>query len=291
MIDKLGAFIKIAELGSFTHAGEQLGYTQSAMSQSMKTLEAELGVKLFNRTRRDVRLTPEGEALLPYAKKVVQEYISLQNKVSEVLSLERATVRIGALASISTHWLPDMIRKFKNRYPSVEFSIHQGDYTDMRDWIEQGRVDFAFIHPKAASSHIEVLPFRRGNFCAIVPEDHPLAQKDRIPLEVLANEDYILLEEGHYYEPLEAFRSQGIAPQIRYVISDDYAIMGMVEAGLGVSLVAELALRRCRYRIAIRPTEPTVQRVIGIGYRKNTTLPLASQRFIDLLLEQAPDMS
>ena len=119
---------------------------------------------------------------------------------------------------------------------------------------------------------------------AVLPEGHPLAELEAVPLELLAKEPFILLEEGHYYEPLETFRSLGIIPNIKYTIHDDYAIMTMVEAGLGVSILAELILHRTNYRLALRPTVPMVSRSIAVGYRDKNSLPIASKRFIEELV-------
>ena len=118
---------------------------------------------------------------------------------------------------------------------------------------------------------------------AVLPENHPLGRNDVIPLELLAKEPFILLEEGHYYEPLEAFKAIGASPDIKYTIHDDYAIMTMVEAGLGVSILAELVLHRTNYKIRLCATETRVSRTIAIGYKDRSSMPIACKRFIELL--------
>lgn len=151
------------------------------------------------------------------------------------------------------------IRDFKERYPHVEFVIHQGDHSSIEDWIRTGQVDFGFVNPKAVIGlQCEVL--KQGQMMAILPKDHPLAAQDTVPLAELAREPFLLLEEGHYYEPLEAFKAIGLRPDIRYTIHDDYTIMTMVEAGLGVSILAELILRG---RITTLPSAPRIRRSIG----------------------------
>jgi len=92
-----------------------------------------------------------------------------------------------------------------------------------------------------------------------------------------------LLEEGHYYEPLEAFKSVGVTANVKYTIHDDYAIMTMVEAGLGVSILAELILHRTNYQLELRPTSPPVHRTIALGYKDKNSLSMASKRFIECL--------
>lgn len=125
-----------------------------------------------------------------------------------------------------------------------------------------------------------------GSMPAILPEAHPLAKESAVPLSALAAEPFILLEEGNYYEPLEPFKSIGVLPNIKYTIHDDYAIMTMVEAGLGVSILADLILHRTQYRIALRPTIPPVSRTIAVGYKDKGSLPIACRRFIEYMQTQ-----
>lgn len=283
------ALQKIVELGSFTRAAEALGYTQSAMSQMIASLEEELSIKLLIRSRTGARLTLEGAELYPYVERLVYQYWAAREKANEIKGLETGVVRMGTLASISVHWLPGLLRDFQARYPGVEFVIHQGDYTSIQEWIKTGAVDFGFVNPKAVSG-LETLVLKEGAMLAVLPEGHPLAELEAVPLELLAQEPFILLEEGHYYEPLEGFRSLGVTPNIKYTIHDDYAIMTMVEAGLGVSILAELILHRTNYRLALRPTVPAVSRTIAVGYRDRNSLPIASKYFIDILTKRAEEL-
>lgn len=276
------ALQKIIETGSFSKAAEALGYSQSAMSQMISSLEEEMAIKLVNRFRTGAKLTLEGEELYPYIEKLIYQYQAVHEKGKEIKGLETGRIRMGTLASISAHWLPNLLREFQEQYPGVDFVIHQGDYSSIYEWIKTGAIDFGFVNPKAVSG-IETLVLKEGTMLAVLPETHPLADTDVIPLAALAAEPFILLEEGHYYEPLEAFHSIGASPNIKYTIHDDYAIMAMVEAGLGVSILAELILHRTNYNIKLCATEPKISRTIAIGYKDKSGLPIACKRFIELL--------
>lgn len=275
-------FQKIVELGSFSKAAETLGYTQSATSQMIASLEEELSIKLLNRSRTGVKLTIEGAELYPYIERMINQYLATQEKAKEIRGLETGIIRMGTVASISAHWMPQLLKEFQTLYPHVEFVIHQGDYTSIQEWIKTGAVDFGFVSP-AAINGLEIVPLKEGTMLAVLPENHPLAQNKVIELAELASEPFILLEEGHYYEPLEIFNSIHIKPNIKYTIHDDYAIMTMVEAGLGVSILAELVLHRTNYHIALRPTNPPITRTIAIAYKDKSSLPMASKRFIEYL--------
>lgn len=279
----------IVELGNFTKAADKLGLTQSAVSQSVSSLEDELSIKLLNRSRSGVSLTVEGSSLFPNIEKICYELRALHERAGEIRNLESGTIRIGSMGSVSAHWLPSLIAKFQKRYPKIEFTLLQGDYVSIAEWIKSGAVDFGFVNAHAVSG-IKTFPVKEGRMLAVLPEGHKLASLDTVPLEALANEPFILLEEGEYSEPLKAFEQSGFKPDIRYTIHDDYAIMNMVEAGLGVSIMAELMLRRINYRLTLRPTSPQVVRPISVGYKDSLSLTTASRRFLDLLREQIPKL-
>lgn len=283
------ALQKIVELGSFSKAAEILGYTQSGISQMISSLEDEMSLRLLNRSRSGVKLTPEGEELYPFIERSIFRYRAMQEKAKEIRGLETGMIRIGTISSITCHWMPQLIRKFQQRYPNVQFLFHQGDYSSIPEWIRSGAVDFGFIAP-AAVKDLQTITVKEGEMLAVLPEGHRLAGKERIRLEELIGEPFILLEEGHFSEPLNAFHSAGLEPDLKYRIHDDYAIMTMVEAGLGVSILAELVLRRTCYRIVTLPLEPKVTRTLAIGYKDRDSLPIASRYFIDFIMENLAEL-
>ena len=123
------ALQKIIEMGSFSRAAEAMGYSQSAMSQMISSLEEETSLKLVNHFRTGVKLTLEGEELYPHIEKLIYQYCFVQEKIKDIKGLKTGTIRMGTLASISAHWLPDLLKEFQEQYPEVEFVIHQGDCT------------------------------------------------------------------------------------------------------------------------------------------------------------------
>lgn len=283
------ALQKIVELGSFTKAAEVLGYTQSSMSQMIASLENELSIKLLTRSRTGVKLTIEGAELYPFIERSILGYLAMQEKAKEIQGLETGIIRVGTISSITCHWMPQLIKGFQKRYPNVQFLFHQGDYSSIQEWIKTGAVDFGFVTPPAVSG-LETITIKDGEMLAVLPQNHPLAAHSSIRLEEIQNDSFILLEEGHYSEPINAFHAAGLEPNIKYTIHDDYAIMTMVEAGLGVSILAELMLRRTNYRLACLPINPPVYRTLAIGYKDKHSLPIASQYFIEYLMANANEL-
>ena len=211
---KYEALLKIVERGQFARAAEDLGYTHSALSQMIASLEAELGLRLLERSRTGSRPTLEGRALLPYAEQAVAAERRLRERAAEISGLETGVVRMGTIASVSAHWLPPIIAEFERAYPGVEFVIHQGDYALIPEWIRSGTVDFGFVSPLGVSGLV-IRPLKSGRMSAVLPQGHRLADQDIVPLADLAQEPFILLEEGGYYEPLEAFAACGHAPRVK----------------------------------------------------------------------------
>ena len=126
---------------------------------------------------------------------------------------------------------------------------------------------------------------KSGEFRAVLPKNHPLAEKKTLVLEDLAEEPFLLLEEGAYSEPLEAFRAAGITPNVKLRVHDDYSILSMVEQGLGISILTELVLHKTSYDVVTLPIEPAIMRTMSIVAKDKNTLPLASKEFIRYLTE------
>lgn len=283
------ALQKIIELGGFTKAADALGFTQSSVSQMIASLESELSIKLLNRSRHGVKLTLEGAELYPFIERTIYQYRSMLEKANEIKGLETGVIRVGTISSITCHWMPKLIKGFKAQYPNVQFLFHQGDYTLIPEWIETGKIDFGFVNPLADIA-LKTKVIKDGEMLAVLPKAHPLAKNKSIRLDEIKNEPYILLEEGRYSEPMVAFAAAGIVPDIEYTVHDDYTIMTMVEEGLGVSILAELMLRRTNYNIVCVPVNPPIRRTLAVAYKDRDCLPIASKYFIDYLLQHKDEL-
>lgn len=283
------ALQKVVELGSFTRAAAVLGYTQPAMSQMIASLEKELQIKLLYRSRYGIRLTIEGERLYPSIQKAVAQYVAMQEVAGGIRGLDAGCIRIGTISSISCNWLPPLIKRFQEQYPHVQFIMHQGDYTTIPEWVRTGEADFGFVNPDAVPGE-DVRFIKTGELRAVVPQNHPLAQRPWLTLEELAPEPFLLLEEGALSEPLEAFKQAGLTPDVKLCVHDDYSILAMIECGLGVSILPELVLRKTNYDVAILPLRPVLQRKIGLISKEKNALPIAAKYFINFLFQNIDEL-
>jgi len=279
---KYMAFVKTVESGSFTKASEILNYSQSGISRMINDLETEWKVPLLERSKMGVKLTSDGLKLLPHAKAIVGEYEKLQMEVDALNGLQSGIIRIGTFSSVATHWLPNIIKEFQKDYPNIDYELLLGDYTEIEEWIHTGRVDLGFLRlptlPEFETHFLE-----KDELMAIIPEGHRYADSDAFPVEALCDEPFMLLEKGAKAEISAIFERHNLTPKVHFTTWDDYAVMSMVESGLGISILPNLILKRIPYRIVTKPLTIPAYRDIGIALKSSKTASLAVRRFMEYL--------
>jgi DNA-binding transcriptional LysR family regulator len=281
-IQKYKAFVKAVEFGSFTKAAEVLDYTQSGISRMINDLEKEWGVFLFERGRTGINLTTDGLKLLPQLKRICNEYEILMTQIEDLHNMESGMIRIGTFSSVASHWLPNIIRNFKKDYPKIDFELLLGDYTEIENWILNGRVDLGFVR-LPSKAELETTFLEQDRLLVVIPQDHPLANCDKFPIKELLNSPFMLLEKGAKAEISEIFETHHISPQVNFTTWDDYAIISMVENGLGISILPELILKRIPHKIVAKELETPAYRNIGLATREQKSLSLASKKFLEYL--------
>lgn len=281
-IQKYLAFLKTVEYGSITKAAEILSYSQSGISRMIQDIEKEWGLSLLERSRGGVRLTSDGMKLLPYIQSLCREYEALQKQVQELKGMESGLIRIGTFSSAATHWLPNIIREFQKDYPNIEYELLLGDYTEIETWIQEGRVDCGFLRLPTLPE-FDTIFLEQDDFLVILPENHPLTKKEKIFLSDLGKEPFLLLEKDKNTEISDFFRKHDFSPNVHFTLWDDYAILAMVESGMGISLLPRLILKRIPYRVEVRELDVPAYRDIALVLRSQKTAPLAVKRFLEYL--------
>lgn len=284
MASRYEIFCKVVELGSFTRVAEQMGYSQSAVSQAIKSLEQEVGTVLVNRKKDGISLSADGRQFLPYIQAIFSAEMSLKEKTLEMQGLENSTIRIGTFTSVSRNLLPQLMKKFKEQYPGVSFILRQGEYTGIEQWVQEGSVDFGFVNWDAVSGTKGKVLYK-DEMLAVLPEDHPLARQSEISLSQLADESFILLDEGEYSLPMNAFRSMNLEPHLEYKVYDDYSILAMVRQGLGVSILYRLVLDGFEEGLKVLPIVEKPVRTIALVWRNWETMPYAARKFAEFVFQ------
>lgn len=283
-IQKYLVFLKVIECGSITKAADVLSYSQSGISRILQEVEKELGLPLLERGhgRGGIRLTSGGTKLLPQIKALCHANEVLLRQAYEWKDLETGLIRIGTFSSVATHWLPNIIKEFKKDYPPIEYELLLGDYKEIEAWLQEGRVDCGFLRLPTLSA-FDTIFLEQDDFLAILPEKHPLAETACVPLKELCMEPFLLLEKEKNTEISDALHRYGLSPNVQFTTWDDYAILSMVESGLGVSLLPRLILRRIPYRVAIRELDIPLRREIALALRNRNAAPLAVKQFLQYL--------
>lgn len=277
-------FCRVVDTGNFTRAAEQMDYSQSAISQAIKTLENEVGHTLIERRKDGIVLSRDGEAFYPYIQKICAAEVALRKKTLEMQGMENSTIRIGAFTSITRNFLPRMMKEFKEKYPNVSFEVQQGDYTMIEQRIHSGLVDLGFIVTETGTD-LENRTICEDELMAVLPCDHPLADQEKVTLEQLAQESFIMLDEGAYSSTMGSFARKGLSPRVEYRVQDDYSILLMVQRGMGVSMIYEMLLRDYNHDILIKPIEDPTRRTVALAWNNWNTLPRAARKFAEYVLK------
>ena len=281
-VQKFKAFLTAVEYGSFTKAADILQYSQSAISRMIQDLETEWNVTLLERRKSGVTLTSDGVRLLPYIKHICSAHEKLQTEVDELNGLQTGIIRIGTFSSVATHWIPNIIQQFQEKYPNIDYELLLGDYEEIESWILEGRVDCGFTRIPS-NKNLEVTPMELDELQVIVPEGHVLASCESIAVEELCQYPFLLLEKDNNKVVAEIFKEKNLEPNIRLTTWDDYAIMSLVERGFGISILPKLILRRNSYKVVCKSLKEPVYREIGFAIRERKTASLAVKCFMEFL--------
>lgn len=276
------ALVKTVETGSFTRAAQALDYAQSSVSKMVADLEQDWGMTLLERSKSGVRLTSAGEQLLPFLRKVLCAYDEMAGQIGRMNGLETGVVRIGTFASVAINWLPNIFARLQRDYPGIEYEMLLGDYAEIEGWIEEGRVDCGFLRLPTRTG-FDTLLLKQDEYKVVLPEGHALAKKEAIAAEDLNGLPFLLLEHGGKTEVSELLERCHARPEIRFITWEDFAIMAMVERGLGVSILPDMILRRIPYRLEIRPLRKPYYRPIGLAMKHAAHLTPAAQKFVEYL--------
>ena len=279
-VNKYEAFLLSVELGSITRAAENLGVTQSAVSHMISSLEAELGFALLRRGRGGAVPTAEGQSVTPAIRGILTARERLDQMASAIRGLDSGNVRIGTFTSVGVHWLPGIIAEFQADYPSVELKLMSGDYHDVEQWLADGSADIGFV-PLPTRLGGEVVPLRADRLLAVIPANHPLADAAAFPVAELERESFIGLLETSDRDARGALAAAGVSPHIKYKTKDDYAVIAMIERGLGVSIMPELLLRSCSERVRCLELDPPASRTIGLCMPDAERAGPATRRFAE----------
>ncbi len=276
------AFVKTVETGSFTRAAQALDYAQSSISKMVADLETEWGMTLLERSKSGVCLTSAGEQIMPFLRKVLQDHQELEGQISRMNGIETGIVRIGTFASVAINWLPNIFAALQKDYPGIGYEMLLGDYDEVEHWIGEGRVDCGFLRLPTRKNFDTIL-LKQDEYKLVLPPGHPLAEQETVAAEELNGLPFLLLEHGGKTEVSDLLERCGVKPDIRFTTWEDFAIMAMVERGMGVSILPDMILRRIPYRLEIRSLQTPYYRPIGLAMKRGLHPAPAVRKLIEYL--------
>lgn len=283
-------FIEVAKREHVTEAANHLHVAQSAVSRQIAKLEEELGVDLFIREGRNVRLTAIGEVYLERMEQALQIIEDAKQVINEYTDPEKGTIYIGFASSLALYILPTVISAFRKAYPNVNFKLVQGNYYELKESVIKGKTNMALLAPvPMQEKRLKGKVLSTEHIVALLPANHPKANQKSLKLHQLRNENFILFPENYILRDIivKACEQIGFKPTISFEGDDIDAIKGLVSAGLGISLVPEStlveALPRSTVRIPVK--EPIVTRTVGIIIPEDRELLPTEKIFYEFVID------
>jgi len=281
----------VASEGSFGRAAERLGYTQSAISQQIQTLERIVGEKLVERPGgpRAVSLTEAGRLLLRHAESIVARLQAAQADLQALRTGEAGVLRVGTFQSVGARLLPEIMRRFRDQWPQIEVALEERDSDEeLAALVEKGEVDVAFVLPPFGDAPLETIELLRDPYVLVVARSSPLASANLTPtLARISEEPLIGFRACRSMEPFEAaLRAAGCEPSFAFRTDDNGTVQGLIAAGIGSAVMPRLTVDATDPRIAVLELGNRVPpRMIHIARHRDRYHSPAARAFVETALE------
>ena len=289
-LHQLRYFCAVAETLSFSRAAEQSHVSQPSLSQQILKLEDELGARLFDRLGRSVRLTELGKTFLPHARSVLRELESAKGEVVEQKDSIAGTIHIGVIPTVAPYFLPPRLTSFTRKFPQAKLRILEEITPILLDRLRAGVLDLAILALPVRGREFESTPLLTERLFAALPPNHKLATRRSLSLTDLRADPFLLLRDGHCFRDtaVAACGRARVYPQIVFESGQFSSILSMVSAGMGVSIVPEMAVEKkssCRF---VRIEDSEASRTIGAVVLRGRSLTRLHRAFLAHLRALAP---
>jgi DNA-binding transcriptional LysR family regulator len=285
----LAALQALAVEGSFGRAAGRLGYTQSAVSQQIATLERIVGERLVERPGgpRPISLTEAGTLLLRHAESIVDRLHAAQADLHALQSGERGTLRVGTFQSVGARVLPELMRRFSREWPSIDVTLEELEHEEIVGAVERGDVDVGFVELPTGDAPVETIELIRDPFVLVVAADSPLGRDGPPSLRDLAAEPLIGFRSCHPSQHFEAsLRAAGIEPHFAFRSDDNPTVQGLVAAGMGIAVMPALTVDKTDSRVRVVDLGDTLPpRLIAIARHRDRYHSPASRAFVETARE------
>ena len=280
---QLEIFSIVAELGSFTAAGQRLAISQSAVSHALKQLETEWQVTLLSRGPSGIEVTEVGRGLLVRVRELLGIAQAIGQEVEAVRGLHRGVLRIGSFGTSSSLFLlPQILTQFRRTYPGIDVYVDEGEDGEVGQWLIERRVDVGFV--VLPDDRFDTVPLVEDQFVALIPAAHPLAAKKAVTLSEVGEMPFIMTLAGSTSAVRRLFEQARIQPSVKQRYTQIVSIIKMVESGSGASIVADLALPEQVLAlcpgVVKRPLTPRMKRAVGLAVLDRKNVSPATEAFL-----------
>jgi LysR family hydrogen peroxide-inducible transcriptional activator len=284
-LHQLRYFCAIVEAGNFTRAAQRTHVAQPSLSQQILKLEDELGAKLFDRLPRAVKLTPFGRVFLPKAMAILRQVGEARTEIQEMSGSERGTIVLGAIPTIAPYLLPRILSGFASEHPTIQVRVAEELTPVLLERLRAGSLDLALLALPIRGEEMLCEELFREPLYAVVPSSHRLALRTNVLLRDIKSDSFLLLKEGHCFRDntISACQRSHLRPNIVFECGQFSSILAMVSAGMGVSVVPEMAVEKragCSF-VPIRDSQ--AQRRVGFVQLKQHFVTRAQRAFIEHL--------
>ncbi|WP_431914529.1 LysR family transcriptional regulator [Nonomuraea jabiensis] len=283
---QLRALIAVADHGGFTAAADLIGMSQPAVSRAISSLEREVGAPLFVRHRDGIALTEAGRRALARAREVLRNFDLIRVEVAAAAGEITGMLRVASLPSATGTLIAHRLRAFTDRYPQVQIRLFEGVDDDVRAWLCQGAAEVGVVTLPAPGLH--TVPLNTHEMVAVLPEGHCLAGQESVHITDLTGRPFILTTAGCRPLIMNAAREADVQLDIAFEAGGQSAILEMVAAGLGVSIVPTLGLPADLGPVVTRPLEPRTTRSLALAVPSLANCGPAVRAFLDQHAETAP---
>jgi DNA-binding transcriptional LysR family regulator len=289
--DQLATFLHVAELGSFSRAGEKVFRSQSAVSAQIQQLEQEYGDKLLDRSRKAVKLTPAGRVFYTYAQRLLKLRDESLLAVADQDPIPRGTLMIGANEATCLYVLPEVFAEYSRLYPSVQMSIYRNFSYKIIEKLENGALDVGIVTLPIKSPSLKVQPIFRDRLMLMVGMSSPLAKQKTVTILDVAKQPLLVPKTGYTRRVMDKmFRPYAADLQVRMELPSIGMIKSFVAAGLGVSVISESFARDdvAAHRAKLIPfADVELWRELGLAYRRDRTHTRATATFISTVKQMS----
>jgi LysR family hydrogen peroxide-inducible transcriptional activator len=280
--------VAVVRAGNFSRAAEQCHVSQPSLSQQIMKLEEELGERLFDRTKREARLTPHGEAFLQRAVRILEEVDAAKREASDAKDLLSGTVTLGVIPTVAPYLLPGVMATFAKKYPGVEMVVHEEQTTRLFKMLHGYEIDLALASLPLESRQLEIQHLFTEELLLALPPNHALAKRAVVPDTELDQEHFIVMKEGHCLgdQVISFCNRRHVRPKISFRSAQLETILALVTAGMGISLIPAMAVSAGKKHLPIfrslGPRKP--ERSIVAAWPKHRPLGRAAEAFHKVLL-------